>query len=86
MKHQCHISIEKQSEILLSCASEPQIDQYGLVSLVIAEAMAIGDPQELPSGSGAGGRGSAAATRGPDTPRAGQRPLRRQGPLNLDGT
>ena len=55
-------------------------------SRVVAETMAIGDPQELPSGSGAGGRGSAAATRGPDTPRAGQRPLRRQGPLDLDGT
>ena len=61
-------------------------DHYGPVSLVVTETTAIGDPQELPSGSGAGGGGSAAATWVPDTPRAGQRPLRRQGPLNLDGT
>ena len=45
-------------------------------SRVVAEAIAAGDSQELPGGSGAGGQGSAALARGLDTPRAWQRPLR----------
>ena len=46
------------------------------MSRVLAEAIAAGDSQELPGGSGAGGQGSAALARGLDTPRAWQRPLR----------